>query len=135
MNARRYRTEHNLSALDFPAIEGPGESRIDFRTEVPFIINNKVQLKITKKYILVEFYNSKEHEILTAMSVYEIPISEIKTRENIHDCYNDATLGLSEAYEYAKIKLPLPDINLHSLPIEIYQKEIDRVFHLLNTLN
>lgn len=135
MNARLYRTEYDLSALDFPAIEGPGESRIDFRTEVPFIVNNKVKLKITKQYTLVEFYNSKEHKVLVAMSVYEIPISEIKTRENVHECFNDATLGLSEAYEYAKKNLPLPDINFPSLPIENYQKEIDRVFHLLNALN
>ena len=135
MNARRYRTEYDLSALEFPAIEGPGESRIDFRTEVPFIVNNNVKLKITKQYTLVEFYNNTEHEVLTAMSVYEIPISEIKTRENIHECYNDATLGLCEAYEYAKKNLPLPDIKFPSLPIENYQKEIDRVFHLLHTLN
>ncbi|PKB15243.1 hypothetical protein [Flavobacterium sp. 5] len=135
MNARHYRIEYNLSALDFPAIEGPGESKIDFGTESPFILNNKLQLKITKKYILVEFYNSKEHEILTAISVYEIPISEIKTRENIYEFYNDATLGLSEAYEFAKTNLPLPDINFPSLPIEVYQKEIDRVFYVLNTLN
>jgi hypothetical protein len=94
-----------------------------------------VQLKIIKKYILVEFYNSTEHEVLTATSVYEIPISEIKTKENIHECYHDATLGLREAYEYAKKKLPLPDINFPSLPIEIYEKEIDTVFHLLNSRN
>lgn len=135
MNARHYRTEYDLSALDFPAIEGPGESRIDFKTESPIIVNNKVKLKITKKYILVEFYNNREHEILSAISVYEVPVSEIKTGENIHEFYKDATLGLSEAYEYAKKKLPLPHINFPSLPIEIYQKEIDRVFHLLNTLN
>jgi hypothetical protein len=135
MNTRHYRTEYDLSALDFPAIEGIGESRIDFRTEPPFIVNNKVNLKITKKYILAEFYNGREHEILTAMSAYEIPISEIKTRENIYEVYNDATLGLSEAYEYAKKSLPLPDIGFPNLPIEIYQKEIDRVFHLLNTRN
>ena len=135
MNTRHYRTEYDLSALDFPAIEGIGESRIDFRTEPPLIVNNKVNLKITKKYILAEFYNGREHEILTAMSAYEIPISEIKTRENIYDIYNDATLGLSEAYEYAKKSLPLPDISFPNLPIEIYQKEIDRVFHLLNTRN
>lgn len=135
MNARRYRTEYDLSPLDFPAIVGPGESRIDFKTETPFIVNNKVKLKITKKYTLVEFYNRTEHEVLAAMSVYEIPISEIKTRENIHECYNDATLGLSEAYEYAKKNLPLPNIKFPSLPIENYQKEIDRIFHLLNALN
>lgn len=135
MNARRYRTEYDLSALDFPAIEGLGESRIDFRTEVPFIVNNKVKLKITKKYTLVEIYNSKEHEVLAAMSVYEIPLSEIKTRVNVYECFNDATLGLSEAYEYAKKNLPLPDIKFPSLPIENYKKEIDGVFYLLNTLN
>ena len=135
MKTRQYRIDYDLSALDFPAIEGVGESTIDFRSEAPFIINNKVNLKITKKYILAEFYNGKEHEVLTAISVYEIPISEIKTREDIHDCYNDATLGLREAYEYAKRSLPLPDINFPSLPIEVYQKEIDRVFHLLNARN
>lgn len=135
MNARNYRTEYDLSPIDFPAIEGLGESRIDFRTEPPFIVNNKVKLKITKKYVLVEFYNGREHEVLTAMSVYEIPVSEIKTRENIYECFNDATLGLSEAYEYAKKQLPLPDINFPSLPIEIYQREIDGVFYILNTLN
>lgn len=135
MKARLYRTEYDLSALDFPVIEGPGESRIDFRTEVPFIVNNKVKLKITQQYTLVEFYNSKEHKVLAAMSVYEIPISEIKTRENIHECYNDATLGLNEAYEYAKKNLPLPDIKFPNLPIENYQKEIDGIFYLLNSLN
>lgn len=135
MNARHYRTKYDLSALDFPAIEGLGESKIEFRTEAPLIVNNKLQLKITKKYILVEVYNRREHEVLTAISVYEIPMSEIKTRENIHECYNDATLGLREAYEFAKTNLPLPDINFTCLPIEVYQMEIDRVFSLLNTLN
>ncbi len=135
MNARLYRTEYELSALDFPAIEGLGESRIDFRTEPPIIVNNKVKLKITKKYILVEFYNSIEHEVLSAMSAYEIPVTEIKTRENIHECFKDATLGLSEAYEFAKKKLPLPDIYFPSLPVELYKREIDGVFYLLNTLN
>jgi hypothetical protein len=135
MNARLYRTEYDISALDFPAIEGPGESKIDFRTEHPILVNNKVKLKIIKKYILVEFYNSKEHEVLSAMSVYEIPVTEIKTRENIYECYKDATLGLSEAYEFAKKKLPLPDINFPFLPVELYKREIDGVFYLLNTLN
>lgn len=135
MNTRQYRTEYNLSALDFPAITGPGTSKIDFRTEPPFIVNNKVKLKITNKFILVEFYNSKEHEVLTAVSVYEIPLNDIKERENIYECYKDATTGLNEAYAYAKKKLPLPDIIFPTAPIETYQKEIDGVFYLLNTLN
>lgn len=135
MNIRKHRTEYNLSALDFPAISGPGESKIDFRTEPPFIVNNKVKLKITKKYILVEFYNGKEHDILTAVSVYEIPLNDIKVREDVYEYYKDATLGLNEAYAYAKEKLPLPDIIFPTPPIETYQKEINAVFYLLNTLN
>lgn len=135
MNARQYRTEYNLSALDFPAITGPGESKIDFRTEPPSIVNNKVKLKITKKYILVEFFNNKEHEVLTAASVYEIPINDIKVRENIYECYKDATSGLNEAYEYAKKQLALPDIIFPTAPIETYRKEIDGVFYLLSTMN
>lgn len=135
MNARLYRTEYNLSALDFPAIEGPGESKIDYITDPPIIVNNKMKLKITKKYILVEFYKGEEYEVLSSVSVYEVPITEIKTREDVHECFNDATLGLSEAYEYAKRKLPLPDINFPFLPIELYKREIDGVFYLLNTLN
>lgn len=135
MNARQYRTEYNLSPLNFPSIEGLGNSRFDCRTEPPFIDKNKVKLKITKKYILVEHYNSKEHEVLSAVSVYEIPINEIKSRENIYECYQDATLGLSEAYNYVKKQLPLPDIGFPYSPIDAYQKEIDGVFYLLNSLN
>ena len=55
--------------------------------------------------------------------------------EDDDECYNDANLGLIEAYEHAKKNLPLPNINFSSLPIDVYQKEIDRVFHLLATLN
>lgn len=135
MNARHYRTEYDLSALDFPAITGPGTSRLDFRTEPPFIVNNKVKLKITKKYVLVELYNSKEHEVLTAVSVYEIPVNDIKDRETIYEFYKDATSGLNEAYAFAKKQLPLPDIIFPNPPIETYIKEIDGVFYLINTLN
>ena len=135
MNARNYRKEYDLSALDFPAINGPGTSRIDFRTEPPYIVDDKMKLKITNKYILVEFYNNKEHEILTTISVYEIPLKNIETRETIYACFEDAVSGLNEAYEYAKKKLPLPDIFFPTPPIETYRKEIDGVFYLLNTLN
>lgn len=121
--------------MDFPAITGPGESKIDFKTEPPFIVNNKLKLIITKKFILVEFYDRKEHEVLTAVSVYEIPVNKIKARESIYECYKDAISGLNEAYAYAKNQLPLPDIIFPTPPIETYQKEIDGVFYLLNTLN
>ncbi len=102
MNVRQYRTEYKLSTLDFPAITGPGSSSIDLRNEPPFIVNNKVKLKITAKFILVEFYNSKVNEVLTAESVYEIPLNDINERENIYGCYKDATSGLNEAYAFAK---------------------------------
>jgi hypothetical protein len=135
MNARQYRTEYDLSALDFPAITGLGTSTIDFKTETPIIVNNKVKLKITNKFILVDFYDKKEHEVLTAVAVYEIPVSNIKVGENIYECYKDAISGLNEAFAFAKKKLPLPDITFPAPPIETYQKEIERVFYLINTLN
>ena len=135
MNVRQYRTEYKLSTLDFPAITGPGSSSIDLRNEPPFIVNNKVKLKITAKFILVEFYNSKVYEVLTAESVYEIPLNDINERENIYECYKDATFGLNEAYAFAKKNLPLPDVIFQTAPIETFQKEIDGVFFLLNTLN
>lgn len=135
MNARQYRTGYDLSPLDFPAITGLGESKIDFRTEPPLIVNNKVILKITKKFILVEFYNGKEHEVLSAVSVYEIPVNNIKVRESIYECYKDAISGLNEAYAHVKKQLPLPDIIFPAPPIETYRKEIDSVFYLLSTRN
>lgn len=135
MNARQHRKEYDLSPLDFPAIQGPGESGIDIRTEPPIIVNKKVKLKITVKFVLVEFYNRKKHVVLTAFSVYEIPINEIKSRENVYEYYQDAILGLSEAYNFAKKQLPLPDISFNAAPIETYKQEIDGVLYLINTLN
>jgi hypothetical protein len=135
MSARQYRTEYVLSPLDFPAITGLGESKIDYKTEHPIVVNNKLKLKITKKFVLVEYDNKKEHEILTAVSVYEIPIKNIQDRESIYECFKDAILGLNEAYAYAKKQMPLPNIVFPTPPIATYQNEIDAVFHLLNTLN
>ncbi|NOT91413.1 hypothetical protein [Ferruginibacter sp.] len=136
MNARSYRVNLSLSPVDFPAIMGLGQSSVFFQTETPHIINNKVLLTITKKYILIDMNNNKEHEVLTAQSVYEIPSNEIKSREYIYEFYKDATLSLNEAYQYAQMQMPLlPSILLKAPPIEIYQREIDRVFNLLNSRN
>lgn len=136
MNARSYRVNLSLSPLDFPPIMGLGQSSVFYQTEIPYIINNKVVLKITNKYILVEMSNNKEHEIISVQSVYEIPTHEIKSREDVNEFYKDATLILNEAYQHAPSQLPtLLSISFPNQPIENYQKEIDRVFNLLHSRN
>ena len=136
MNARIYRVNLSLSPLDFPPIMGLGQSSVSYQTEPPHIINNKVVLTITKKYILLDINNNKEHEVISVQSVYEIPSNEIKNREDVYEFYNDATLSLNEAYQYVKTQLPtLPSISFPYQPIDAYQKEIDRIFDLLNSQN
>lgn len=136
MNARNYRVKLNLSPLDFPPIMGLGESSVSYQTELPQIINNKMLITITKKYILLDMSTNKKHEVLTAQSVYEIPLNEIKSREDVHEFYNDAILSLNEAYQYAQTKLPsLPNILFPNQPIESYKREIDGIFSLLNREN
>jgi hypothetical protein len=135
MNARNYRVKINLSPLDFPAIIGLGGQSDFTQTEPPVIIDNKVLLKITKKFILIETYTDIKHDVFTVQSIYEIPINEIKTREDVYEFYKDATLGLSEAYNYAQKHIPIPNLSFLTQPIENYEKEIDGVFYLSNTLN
>ena len=136
MNARSHRVNLSLSPLDFPPIMGLGQSSVSYKTEPPQIINNKVVLTITKKYILIDMNDNKEHEILAAQSVYEIPPNEIKHREDVYEFYKDATLSLNEAYQYVQTQLPsLPSILFPNQPIENYQIEIDSVFNLLNSRN
>ena len=94
-----------------------------------------VVLNITKAFILIDDDN-KQHNVLSAQSVYQIPCNEIKSREDVSTFYNDATLGLNEAYEYARTQMPdLPSMTFPHQPIEHYEKEIDRVFNLLNSRN
>jgi hypothetical protein len=91
-----------------------------------------VVLTITKKYILIDTSTNKEHEVLAAQSVYEIPTNEIKSREDVYEFYKDATLSLNEAYQMHKRQLPsLSNISFPNQPIENYEGEIDRVFNLL----
>lgn len=134
MNARIYRVNLNISPLDFPPIIGLGESSLFYHSE-PFLNNNKVLLKITKKYILIDSTN-KEHEVLSVQSVYEIPSNEIKSRNDVYEFYKDATLSLNEVYQNARTQMPtLHYISFPYLPIENYQNEIDRVFNLLFSQN
>jgi hypothetical protein len=135
MNAKNYRVNINLSPLDFPAINGLGMQSDFTQTEPPVIVKNKVVLKITRVFILTETYIKKDHEVLKAQSVYEIPVNDIKTREDIYEFYKDATLNLSEAYQYVQRHVPLPDVIFPTQPIETFQREIDGVFYLLNTQN
>ena len=72
---------------------------------------------------------------MKAQSIYEIPNNEIISREDVYEFYKDATLGLSEAYQYVQNQLPLPNITFPTQPIETYQREIDGVFYLLNSRN
>lgn len=135
MKAREYRVQLNLSGLEFPAIKGLG-SQVDFtKTDPPTIINNKVILRITKKLLITETYSKKEHEILTAESVYEIPVNMISSSEDIYLFYIDSYNGISEAYEFAKKNVPLPDIHFLTPPIETFLKEIDDTLNLIDSLN
>ena len=136
MNARSYKTGLNISPLDFPAIDGLGETSVLYRTEVPQIINNKMVLSITKYFILTDINTNKEYKVWSAQSVYEIPTNEIKSREDVHEFYKDATLSLNEVYQFAQTQESLlPSRLFPNQPIENYQPEIDRVFDLLNSRN
>lgn len=135
MNARSYRVNLVISPLDFPSIMGLGETSVDFYSE-PVMINNKVLLMVTKTYVLIDMNTNKKYEVLSAQSIYEIPPSEIKSAEDIYEFYKDALLTLNAAYQYTRTQLPsLPNRSFANQPIEDYQKEIDRVFNLLNSRN
>lgn len=141
MNARKYRVKVSPSPLDFPAIIGLGESSVKFRTEPPHIVNNRVVLAITMTFVLIDksasMSNNIENEVLSVQCVYQIPPNEIKTREDVYDCYKDTALSLNEAYQYIKeMQFPsLPNILLPTLPIENYKQEIDGVFYILQSQN
>jgi hypothetical protein len=131
MNARSYRVDLIISPLDFPPVDGVVENSVTYHSE-RFLKNNKVLLKITKKFILHNVDNKKEHEVISVQSVYEIPSNEIKSREDVYEFYNDALQSLDEVYKYAQTRLPLLPSRLFSKePIENYKGEIDRVFNLL----
>lgn len=136
MNARSYIVKLNPPVLDFPVMNGLGKQSDFTQTEPPVIIDKKVVLKITRKFILTDMYNNKEYEVITIQPVYEIPVNEINTREDIYEFYKDATLCLSQAYQYIQRQEPtLPNLSFNTQPIESYQREIDGVFYLLNSMN
>lgn len=135
MNARSYRVNLSVSQLDFPPLMGLGKSSLSYQSE-PHLSGKNLKLTITKKYILTDISMSKEYEVLSVKSDYELPSNIIKKREDVYEFYRDATLCLNEAYQYARTKLPgLPNIPFPIQPIENYIKEIDRVFNLLHSQN
>ncbi len=135
MNARNYRVNLSLTPVDFPPIMGLGQSSVSYQSE-PHMNKMNVVLTITKKYVLTDMNTNTEHEVLSVQSDYEIPSNVIKSREDVYEFYNDTTLSLNEAYQLARTQLPaLHNIVFPNLPIENYQKEIDRVFNLLNSQN
>lgn len=136
MNARNCRVKLNLSPIDFPAINGLGMQSDTTHTEPPIIGNNKVELKITKAFELTEIDTQKRHKVFTTQSIYEIPATDIKSREDIYEVYKDAQLALREAYQWVQNQMPqLPSLLFPNPPIETYQREIDAIFYLLNSQN
>lgn len=135
MNARTYRTQLELSPVDFPAIIGLANQQDFTQTEPPSIIENMVQLIITKKLFIIEFETKTEHEVFTMQSTYQIPINLIQSRENIYECYNDTTSAFNEAYAFLQNQLPLPRMTFNTSTIDLFKLEIDGVFYLLNSLN
>jgi hypothetical protein len=135
MKARSYRVNLSLSPLDFPAISGLGQSSIDYQSE-PHLDKMDVVLTITKKYVLTDMNTNEQFEVLSAKSDYKILFNQIKTREDVYEFYKDATLALNEAYQHVRTQLPqLPNISFPNPPIDYYQREIDRLFNLLNQQN
>jgi hypothetical protein len=135
MNARIYRVKFNLSPLDFPEIKGLGRLSYISQTEPPFISGNKIALKITVGFAIAEGYANNPHEVLKVECLYEIPVNEIKTGEDIYEFYKDATLTLSEAYKFAQSRIPLPDLSFSTQPMKTYESEIGGVLYLVNSQN
>jgi hypothetical protein len=135
MDARSYRVDVRNTPLDFPAITGLGQSSLVWQSE-PHLVDDKLVLNIVMQYVLTDMDTNKHHSILAVQSIYHIPASEIKSREDVYEFYNDATIALNKKYREAEKLLPtLHKIEFSSSPIEVYKKEIDRVLNLLNSRN
>jgi hypothetical protein len=134
MNARSYRVDLRITPLDFPPTIGLGGSQLTWASE-PHLDGDKLRLNITKQYLLIAG-NNPPHRVLAVESIYLIPQSQLKAREDVYEFYKDATLMFNETYRYAESQMPdLPKKQFEIPPIEEYEKEIDRVFSLLNSRN
>lgn len=135
MNAKSYRVKTTASNLDFPLINGLAESAVTFQSE-PILNKDKVLLTITNSFMVYNVDNKSEHEVLSVQSNYEIPTTQINSREDVYAFYNDALFGLDEYYKYLQTQIPpLPSRAFPTQPMENYKLEIDRVFSLLISQN
>ncbi len=134
MNARTYRVSLKLTPVDFPAIKGLGQSRIIYQSE-PRLNGKMLVLSITKSFILTDD-NNKQYDVLSAESLYQVPCTELKSREVVSMFYNDAVAGLNEAYQYARAQMPdLVHMRFPTQPMEHYNAAIDRVLNLIDSQN
>jgi hypothetical protein len=135
MNARLFRVSMSLSELHFPAINGLGESSVNYHSE-PHINKRNLVLTITNNYVLADMEKNIQHNVLSVKADYEVPCSLIRSREDVYEIYKDATLSLNEVYQSSRTLLPvLPNIVFPNQPIQSYELEIDRVFRLLDSQN
>jgi hypothetical protein len=135
INARSYRAHLNLSPVDFPPIIGLGETSVAWYSE-PVVIRDKLLLMITYTFVLLDVNTNRQHNVFTAQSIYEIPPTDIKRKEDVYEFYKDALVALNESYHQVQVQmqgLPARVFPIHQ--IGNYQKEIVRVIDLLNSRN
>lgn len=135
MDASKYRTDIKRSPIDFPPIIGLAMQSIFTTTDTPKIINGKLQLKLTKGILITETDSKIEHKIFDLSIVYQIPISEIKTDDDLYEFYKDALLNLIQSYQYAQSLTSLPVFQFPLEPSEKFSKEYATIFHAINSLN
>ena len=134
MNARSYRVSLKITPVDFPDITGLGQSMVLYQSE-PRLNGSMLVFSITKSFVLMDD-NDKQYDVLSAESLYQVPCKEIKGREGVSMFYNDAVLGLNDAYQYARAQMPdLANMKFPNQPIEHYKVEIDRVLNLIDGQN
>jgi len=80
--------------------------------------NSKFVLRITKVLLLTENLTNNGHEVFKAPSVYEVPIKDLVTTEDLYEFYKDAELNINQAYHYAWTQIPLPAVQFPPEPME-----------------
>jgi hypothetical protein len=114
---------------------GLGESHFTGASE-PHLNGDKLHLNIVDQYVLIDMDTNRQYTVLAVQSLYQIPMIEVKSREDVYEFYKDAILAWNEVYRRAEGDMPtLPKAVFPTPPIEKFQNEIDRVFSLLNSRN
>jgi hypothetical protein len=135
MIARNYLTKVQYSQLDFPALNGLANQATLTETIPPVVVNGKVVLKIKKVLAIADLHDNKEHQVLKAQSVYEIPAGEIKGKEDLYAFYQDAEFNLFEGYREAQKHIPIPAVTVPpDEPIENYLQTLDYIYQTIQRL-